>query len=653
MNKLKFILPLILATITLVTYRPIEAQANTSNYTITFTDNTFLSNTGSISSSTNASLTNKIEITNNFIILSQKVSYIHFWNNNNYLGHYTDTAGTVQAHIDYWSNNLLGTISITPTIPNNATHFQLQNDKRTEIPNTLTFSQFQSLTVSYDNPAPPLPSETPTTFPNISFINNELIRVDTGLPEANSNAHRTDLIDVSNAPNLFTLTGLKYTELGTSQSQDTLIWSKVFFYDNDMEFIGWQHNFQNSTDVTNSFRLPLNNRHPDRADGNDRFPTGTRYIALQGYNQSDSTLQIRNENAGLTFSNTQFATFAQFSTLEYVTNLRLVKWGREFDDGSKVFFAEQFVEVGTDLSVLSSQLTTDPNLVREGFEFTGYDGITTVPTTNGPFEKLATYNQLVTYEVTFLDHNGALIGTVTVNEGDTATPPFIPSRTGYTFDSWLPPVANIFGNLTTTAQYTPNLFTITWLSDNDIVKQTQEPYDSQILDIIPEVTKAGHVLVGWIYAIDSSPVTSGLVEFSFTAEAVWQEATTYTVTWRDVDFSTLKIEYVIESGLATPPVYIASSGFQLVGWSPDPTQPITANTIFIAQVEPISTTTPPTAGNGNVTGLTDLFAGVFGAIVGSLMILGTIDLFGLQLSSLFWLFFAGTGFMMMWRLLRG
>jgi hypothetical protein len=35
------------------------------------------------------------------------------------------------------------------------------------------------------------------------------------------------------------------------------------------------------------------------------------------------------------------------------------------------------------------------------------------------------------------------------------------------------------------------------------------------------------------------------------------------------------------------------------------------------------------------------------------MILGTIDLFGLQLSSLLWLFFAGTGFMMVWKVIRG
>jgi hypothetical protein len=89
----------------------------------------------------------------------------------------------------------------------------------------------------------------------------------------------------------------------------------------------------------------------------------------------------------------------------------------------------------------------------------------------------------------------------------------------------------------------------------------------------------------------------------------------------------------------------------LVGWTPYPTQPITQNITFVAVVEALPT--PPPAGTINATGLTDIFTAVFGAIVGSLMILGTIDLFGLQLSSLFWLFFAGTGFMMAWKMIRG
>jgi len=67
----------------------------------------------------------------------------------------------------------------------------------------------------------------------------------------------------------------------------------------------------------------------------------------------------------------------------------------------------------------------------------------------------------------------------------------------------------------------------------------------------------------------------------------------------------------------------------------------------------VETAPPPTTpGTVNATGLTDLFTGVFGAIVGSLMILGTIDLFGIELSALFWLFIAGTGFMMIWKLVK-
>jgi hypothetical protein len=290
----------------------------------------------------------------------------------------------------------------------------------------------------------------------------------------------------------------------------------------------------------------------------------------------------------------------------------------------------------------------DQYLAREGYVFDGWTAPNVMPSQNITVYVL--WEQLITYDVTFLDWNNASIGTVTVEQGETATPPFIPTRTGYTFNSWLPPVANVQGDITTVAQYTANTYLVTWTSDNIEVKTGQAPYDSTILSHAPAITKQNHTLLGWTIDPTTTLVTSGqLITGPLSLTAVWESVPTYTVTWRDVNFSTLKIEYVIQSGLAVAPIYVAGSGLQLVGWTPNPTQPIIEDTTFIAVVEQIPIT-PPT-GTVNATGLTDLFAGVFGAIVGSIMILGTIDLYGIQLASLFWLFFAGTGFFMMWKFL--
>jgi hypothetical protein len=276
----------------------------------------------------------------------------------------------------------------------------------------------------------------------------------------------------------------------------------------------------------------------------------------------------------------------------------------------------------------------DQYLAREGYTFAGWNAPATMPSQDITVQ--ASWTQIPEYTVTFLDWNNSLVGTVTVEQGETATPPFVPTRTGYTFSSWLPPVANIQGDITTVAQYTANTYLVTWTSDNIEVKSGQAPHDSTILSHAPAITKQNYTLTGWTIDPTTTLVTSGqLITGPLSLTAVWESVPTYTVTWRDVDFSTLKIEYVIESGLALAPVYVADSGLQLVGWTPDPTQPITEDTTFIAVVEQIPTT--PTVPS-DYSPISDLFGGVIGASIGAVMTLGTIDLYGIQLSSLIYLF---------------
>ncbi|MBO4849068.1 MAG: InlB B-repeat-containing protein, partial [Clostridia bacterium] len=58
-----------------------------------------------------------------------------------------------------------------------------------------------------------------------------------------------------------------------------------------------------------------------------------------------------------------------------------------------------------------------------------------------------------TYTVTFVDWDGTVLKTQTVDYGAAATAPADPARVGYTFTGWDVDFSNVTSNLTVTAQY--------------------------------------------------------------------------------------------------------------------------------------------------------------------------------------------------------
>ena len=70
----------------------------------------------------------------------------------------------------------------------------------------------------------------------------------------------------------------------------------------------------------------------------------------------------------------------------------------------------------------------------------GYVGVTVTPNPT-------------TYTVTFVDYNGTVLKTETVESGKDATAPSAPSRKGYIFTGWSDTYSNVTAKLEVTAQY--------------------------------------------------------------------------------------------------------------------------------------------------------------------------------------------------------
>ena len=639
MKKLLSIFALTITAIISLTLTTPQLEATTSSYTLQYLNlQRYDNSTGDIiASNSNRISTIKQPLINNSLILNDyTVSMIQFWNENNYLGY-------VAINPD---PSLPSPLSNDMTfIPNNATHFSIYNHS-----NSTTFGSFTtdifSVTASY-NTAPPATSTQDDVLAMFQFIDRNIVSRDQTDHKVNRSTGQLQS-SIGSRYILFSNAGdnpyvsSRPTDLNTHEAYFS-------WYDKDFNYLG-SNDALNTNVKENS--MPANTRWIVYSYDTGFLPSNES-VAVTMWNSFPSPkIQFLNQNGTVAYST--YVANPSIGVSGYIL-------GEPFTDyfpGPTPVEAQNFlgwVQVSTITPQFTSALplglepnTFAPNLTSANI-ITSLDSLTN---SDGGIYFYPVFEALPTYTVTFQDWDGTVLGTDTVVQGQPASPPVIPTRTGYTFDSWLPPIADIQGNITTVAQYTPNTYLVTWNSNGIEVLVQQKEHGSLILSNPPQLTLQNQTLVGWTIDPTSTLVTSGqTVTGPLSLTAVWEAVPTFTVTWRDVNFSTLKIEYVQQSGLATPPTYVAESGFTLIGWTPDPTQPITENTTFVAQVS-ATPTPPPSGGNQNPTSITDLFAGVFGAIVGSIMILGTIDLFGIELSSLLWLFIAGTGFMMIWKLVR-
>ncbi|MHB1484986.1 MAG: leucine-rich repeat protein [Saccharofermentanales bacterium] len=202
---------------------------------------------------------------------------------------------------------------------------------------------------------------------------------------------------------------------------------------------------------------------------------------------------------------------------------------------------------------------------RNGYAFTGWDTSFDNITMNTDITAQYTKN---VYTVTFKDWDGAVLKTQDVEYGERATAPADPSRVGYTFTDWDLAFDNIIGNSVITAGYSINNYTIIFNAQGGSnIASKNADYNSQIT--APEVpSKIGYTFNGWYKDI------AGINVWSFATDNVTQNTTLfakwtinkYSVTFLNWDGATIKTQTVNYAGSASAPMPPVRVGYDFIGW---------------------------------------------------------------------------------------
>ena len=240
--------------------------------------------------------------------------------------------------------------------------------------------------------------------------------------------------------------------------------------------------------------------------------------------------------------------------------VRFLDW-----DGTKILKSESVPEGD------SATAPSDPT--RTGYTFTGWNP-SDFSNITGDLTVTAQYT-INTYTVTFKDYDGKTLKTQTVNYGSDATAPSDPSREGYTFNGWDKSFSNITGDLTITAQYTINTYTVIFVDhDGKTLKTQTVNYGSSAIPP-SNPSREGYTFTRW--DTDFSSVKSNL-----TITAIYT-INTYTVTFVDHDGKTLKTQTVTHGSPATAPSNPSREGYTFTGWNPSDFSNVKSNLTITAQ----------------------------------------------------------------------
>lgn len=131
---------------------------------------------------------------------------------------------------------------------------------------------------------------------------------------------------------------------------------------------------------------------------------------------------------------------------------------------------------------------------REGYDFVNWDGAYTNVYSN---TTVTAVYAIKTYTVTFWA-DGVNIGTDTVEHGGTAVAPTTPSKTGYTFTGWNVSLNNITADTSAVAKFSINTYTVKFVDHDGTVLSTQTVNYGGNATVPANPTRDGYTFTGWV-----------------------------------------------------------------------------------------------------------------------------------------------------------
>ena len=170
--------------------------------------------------------------------------------------------------------------------------------------------------------------------------------------------------------------------------------------------------------------------------------------------------------------------------------------------------------------------------------------------------------QLNQYTITFDTAGGSEVPSITQDYGTAITAPANPTKTGYTFAGWDKTIPSTMpaGNMTITAQWQVNQYTITFKPENggqDVV--IKQDYGTAIT-APANPTKTGYTFAGWDKTI---PTTMPAGDMTITAQ--WQ-LNRYTITFDTAGGSEVPSITQDYGTAITPPAAPTRTGYTFAGW---------------------------------------------------------------------------------------
>ncbi|HHW31855.1 MAG TPA: hypothetical protein GXX20_09325, partial [Clostridiaceae bacterium] len=222
----------------------------------------------------------------------------------------------------------------------------------------------------------------------------------------------------------------------------------------------------------------------------------------------------------------------------------------------------------------SATAPADPT--REGYTFTGWD--TDFTNVTADITVKATY-EINRYTVAFDSRGGTSIESIkNVPHGTTISQPTPPTKEGYGFDGWYKDAElkekwdfatdKVVSDITLYAKWVENSYTVTFISYDGIVLDTQTVTHGSNISKPNDPTREGHTFGGWYKDEEFTTEWNfevDVVESDITLYAKWtvNKYTVIFVDWDDTVLTTQEVEY---GKGATAPTAPEREGYTFKGW---------------------------------------------------------------------------------------